>query len=204
MHDHRRNFFFILFCFLCIFLIFFFRLGFSAHAFHSFVLPSFFHISRGYGDGFSMIMMILIKCFFFLFANLCIRTYSELAREKTWSRIHLVPLLLAESDRDGYRRQQAAIEREREIMKDVKGWEVRHWISIFSFPSIFVCLLFFFPSIYYFGSGRLLHFLFCLCLCSLPPSPPLSNLPAFASFFISSFLMERRERPGMIMDHGTE
>ncbi|KAI0796938.1 B16.6 subunit of GRIM-19, NADH:ubiquinone oxidoreductase [Abortiporus biennis] len=47
----------------------------------------------------------------------------ELEREKTWSRIHLVPLLLAEGDRDAYRREQAAIAREKEIMKDVKGWE---------------------------------------------------------------------------------
>ncbi|KAI0335686.1 GRIM-19 [Cubamyces sp. BRFM 1775] len=47
----------------------------------------------------------------------------ELQREKVWSRIHLVPLLLAEGDRDTYRRQQAALEREREIMKDVPGWE---------------------------------------------------------------------------------
>ena len=36
-----------------------------------------------------------------------------------------MPLLLAEGDRDAYRRDQAALEREREIMKDVKGWEVR-------------------------------------------------------------------------------
>lgn len=49
----------------------------------------------------------------------------ELQREKTWSRIHLVPLLLAEGDRDTYRRQQAALAREKEIMKDVKGWQVR-------------------------------------------------------------------------------
>jgi len=47
----------------------------------------------------------------------------ELQRENVWSRLHLVPLLLAEGDRDTYRRQQAALEREREIMKDVKGWE---------------------------------------------------------------------------------
>ncbi|KAI0053682.1 hypothetical protein FA95DRAFT_1508227 [Auriscalpium vulgare] len=47
----------------------------------------------------------------------------ELQREKTWSRIHLVPLLLAEGDRDAFRRTQAALEREREIMKDVKDWE---------------------------------------------------------------------------------
>lgn len=31
---------------------------------------------------------------------------------------------MAEGDRDAYRRQEAALEREREIMKDVKGWEV--------------------------------------------------------------------------------
>jgi hypothetical protein len=48
----------------------------------------------------------------------------ELQREQVWSRIHLVPLLVAEGDRDAYRRQQAALQREREIMKDVKGWEV--------------------------------------------------------------------------------
>lgn len=49
----------------------------------------------------------------------------ELQRENTWSRIHLVPLLLAEGDRDAYRRSEAAKAREREIMKDVPGWEVR-------------------------------------------------------------------------------
>jgi len=56
----------------------------------------------------------------------CLLTASirELKREKVWSRLHLVPLLLAEGDRDEYRRQQAANAREREIMKDVKGWEV--------------------------------------------------------------------------------
>ncbi|KAL0580065.1 hypothetical protein V5O48_001924 [Marasmius crinis-equi] len=50
---------------------------------------------------------------------------QELQREKVWSRIHLVPLLMAEGDRDAYRRREAAVAREREIMKDVKGWEVR-------------------------------------------------------------------------------
>ena len=51
-------------------------------------------------------------------------TRRELNREKAWSRIYLVPLLLAEQDRDAYRRQQAANAREAEIMKDVPGWEV--------------------------------------------------------------------------------
>lgn len=49
---------------------------------------------------------------------------SELKREKAWSRIHLVPLLLAESDRDTYRREQAMLAREKEIMKDVPNWKV--------------------------------------------------------------------------------
>ncbi|THV08279.1 hypothetical protein K435DRAFT_641917, partial [Dendrothele bispora CBS 962.96] len=47
----------------------------------------------------------------------------RLQREKVWSRIHLVPLLTAEGDRDAYRRQQAALDRERAIMKDVPGWQ---------------------------------------------------------------------------------
>ncbi|KAK4686051.1 NADH dehydrogenase (ubiquinone) 1 alpha subcomplex subunit 13, partial [Tremellales sp. Uapishka_1] len=48
----------------------------------------------------------------------------ELQREKAWSRIHLVPLIMAEQDRDAYRRNTAALAREKEIMKDVEGWEV--------------------------------------------------------------------------------
>jgi NADH dehydrogenase (ubiquinone) 1 alpha subcomplex subunit 13 len=48
----------------------------------------------------------------------------DLQREKVWSRIHLVPLLLAEGDRDAYRRQEAMLERERVIMRDVKDWEL--------------------------------------------------------------------------------
>lgn len=55
--------------------------------------------------------------------------HRELEREKLWSRIHLVPLLMAEGDRDQYRRQQAALAREKEIMKDVPGWEVRNFSS---------------------------------------------------------------------------
>ena len=57
---------------------------------------------------------------------------SELEREKRWSRIHLIPLLLAEQDRDLYRREQAALAREKEIMSDVPGWEVGI-VSISSF-----------------------------------------------------------------------
>ncbi|WFD41170.1 uncharacterized protein MJAP1_004165 [Malassezia japonica] len=53
----------------------------------------------------------------------------ELARERAWSRIHLTPLLLAESDRDTFRREKATLLREKELMKDVKGWEVRFLYS---------------------------------------------------------------------------
>jgi NADH dehydrogenase (ubiquinone) 1 alpha subcomplex subunit 13 len=54
----------------------------------------------------------------------------ELQREKIWARIHLVPLLLAEGDRDAYRRERAALAREQEIMKDVKDWEVRRCLTL--------------------------------------------------------------------------
>ncbi|OMJ26136.1 NADH dehydrogenase [ubiquinone] 1 alpha subcomplex subunit 13, partial [Smittium culicis] len=41
-----------------------------------------------------------------------LRERRELEREKMWSRIFLLPLLTAETDRDEYRRNLAATERE--------------------------------------------------------------------------------------------
>ena len=41
---------------------------------------------------------------------------SELAREKMWSRIHLIPMLQAEEDRDQVRRHFADKARERELL----------------------------------------------------------------------------------------
>jgi NADH dehydrogenase (ubiquinone) 1 alpha subcomplex subunit 13 len=52
-----------------------------------------------------------------------IKERREMAREKMWTRIHLIPMLQAETDRDDVRRYWAAQEREKELMKDVKGWE---------------------------------------------------------------------------------
>lgn len=49
----------------------------------------------------------------------------ELARERAWSRIYLAPLLLAEFDRDTYRRERASTLREELLMKNVPGFEVR-------------------------------------------------------------------------------
>lgn len=44
------------------------------------------------------------------------RFTSELAREKMWARIHLIPALQAEEDRDQVRRYLADQQRERELM----------------------------------------------------------------------------------------
>ncbi len=46
---------------------------------------------------------------------------SELAREKMWSRIHLIPLLTAEEDRDLVRRHLADQAREKELLGSVSS-----------------------------------------------------------------------------------
>lgn len=55
--------------------------------------------------------------------------FRELARERAWSRIYLAPLLLAEFDRDTYRRERASTLREELLMKNVPGFEVCSWES---------------------------------------------------------------------------
>jgi len=45
-----------------------------------------------------------------------IREQNELAREKMWSRIHLIPLLTAEEDRDLVRRHYADQKMEKELL----------------------------------------------------------------------------------------
>ncbi|TIB42628.1 hypothetical protein E3P86_00303 [Wallemia ichthyophaga] len=65
----------------------------------------------------------------------------ELEREKIWSRINIVPALMAENDRDIYRRERAAMARESEIMKDVKGWQVGQSVyngKRYNTPSMYV------------------------------------------------------------------
>jgi len=49
-------------------------------------------------------------------AMLIVLVYSELAREKMWSRIHLIPLLTAEEDRDLVRRHYADQAREKALL----------------------------------------------------------------------------------------
>jgi hypothetical protein len=48
--------------------------------------------------------------------QLTLSSNSELAREKMWSRIHLIPMLAAEEDRDQVRRHFADKARERELL----------------------------------------------------------------------------------------
>jgi NADH dehydrogenase (ubiquinone) 1 alpha subcomplex subunit 13 len=51
--------------------------------------------------------------------------YSELAREKMWARIYLIPALQAEEDRDQVRRYLADRAREKELL----GTETRVYNS---------------------------------------------------------------------------
>lgn len=55
--------------------------------------------------------------------------HSELAREKMWSRIHLIPVLQAEQDRDQVRRMWADQARERELMgADTKAYNTDRYV----------------------------------------------------------------------------
>ncbi|WFD30402.1 hypothetical protein MSPP1_001421 [Malassezia sp. CBS 17886] len=65
-----------------------------------------------------------ISIFGFYRVGLANQEKREIARERAWSRIYLTPMILAEGDRDTFRRETAAIAREKELMKDVPGWEV--------------------------------------------------------------------------------
>ncbi|KAI7964497.1 hypothetical protein MJO29_002595 [Puccinia striiformis f. sp. tritici] len=69
----------------------------------------------------------------------------ELKRENMWSRIHLVPILTAENDRDQFRRNRAQLDREREIMKDDPDWVVGQSVynTKFSF-NLSILIIYFF------------------------------------------------------------
>lgn len=66
---------------------------------------------------------------------------SELARERAWSRIYLTPLLLAETDRDMFRRDRASVLRENLLMKDVPNWEVCILLALLSSTHTLLCCL---------------------------------------------------------------
>ncbi|RMJ25121.1 hypothetical protein PHISP_04020 [Aspergillus sp. HF37] len=59
-----------------------------------------------------------------------IRERNELAREKIWSRIHLIPLLQAEEDRDQVRRFYADKGREKELLgTDTKAYHSDRFVQ---------------------------------------------------------------------------
>ncbi|EXJ94681.1 NADH dehydrogenase [Capronia coronata CBS 617.96] len=49
------------------------------------------------------------------------REKHEMAREKMWARIHLVPVMQAEEDRDQVRRYYADLAREKELLGSQSG-----------------------------------------------------------------------------------
>lgn len=63
-------------------------------------------------------------------ANANDRSCSELAREKMWARIHLIPLLQAEEDRDQVRRYWADQKREKELIgENTKVYNNERYVS---------------------------------------------------------------------------
>lgn len=66
--------------------------------------------------------------------------FSELAREKMWSRIHLIPLLQAEEDRDQIRRYWADKKREKELLgTDFKVYHSDRYVLSESPYSVVLC-----------------------------------------------------------------
>lgn len=55
----------------------------------------------------------------------------ELAREKMWSRIHLIPMLQAEEDRDQVRRYWADQAREKQLLgENMKVYHSDRWAAM--------------------------------------------------------------------------
>ncbi|KAH6677218.1 GRIM-19 protein-domain-containing protein [Halenospora varia] len=72
--------------------------------------------ARGFRPAVLLAGMLGICSYGFYKVGKGIREKNELAREKMWSRIHLIPLLTAEEDRDLVRRHLADQEREQKLL----------------------------------------------------------------------------------------
>ncbi|TPX12559.1 uncharacterized protein E0L32_000736 [Thyridium curvatum] len=72
--------------------------------------------ARGFRPAALLLGAGLVMGFGWYKLTLGIREQNELAREKMWSRIHLIPLLQAEEDRDLVRRHLADQAREKELL----------------------------------------------------------------------------------------
>ncbi|RAL60672.1 hypothetical protein DID88_009990 [Monilinia fructigena] len=73
-------------------------------------------IARGFRPSVVLLAMAGVMTYGFWKVGKGIREQNELAREKMWSRIHLIPLLTAETDRDLVRRHWADLKREKELL----------------------------------------------------------------------------------------
>ncbi|KAH6721189.1 GRIM-19 [Leptodontidium sp. 2 PMI_412] len=72
--------------------------------------------ARGFRPSVMLFAMAGVMTFGFWKVGKGIREQNELAREKMWSRIHLIPLLTAEEDRDLVRRHYADLAREKALL----------------------------------------------------------------------------------------
>ncbi|KZF21827.1 NADH-ubiquinone oxidoreductase 14kD subunit [Xylona heveae TC161] len=71
---------------------------------------------RGFRPAVYLLAVGVISGYGFYKLGQGIREQNELAREKMWGRIHLIPLLQAEEDRDLVRRHWADLAREKELL----------------------------------------------------------------------------------------
>ncbi|KAL1975067.1 hypothetical protein VTN31DRAFT_3459 [Thermomyces dupontii] len=72
--------------------------------------------ARGFRPIYYLLGMHMIMAYGFYRLYYGIREHNELAREKIWARIHLIPLLQAEEDRDLVRRYYADQAREKKLL----------------------------------------------------------------------------------------
>ncbi|KAI5207317.1 hypothetical protein E4T42_06090 [Aureobasidium subglaciale] len=72
--------------------------------------------ARGFRPATYLVLVGAICTYGFWRVGQGIREQNELAREKMWSRIHIIPMLQAEEDRDQVRRHLADKARERELL----------------------------------------------------------------------------------------
>ncbi|KAF2835878.1 NADH dehydrogenase-like protein 1 alpha subcomplex subunit 13 [Patellaria atrata CBS 101060] len=72
--------------------------------------------ARGFRPAYYLLAVAGIMTYGFYKYGKGVRELNELGREKMWSRIHLIPALQAEEDRDQVRRMLADKARERELL----------------------------------------------------------------------------------------
>ncbi|KAI4127618.1 MAG: hypothetical protein LQ338_003113 [Usnochroma carphineum] len=72
--------------------------------------------ARGFRPSYYLLAMGLVMTYGFYKYGKGVREHNELGREKMWSRIYLIPVLQAETDRDQVRRYWADQAREQELL----------------------------------------------------------------------------------------